>query len=146
MNQHSTATRTEPSMAQAQIALSYAHAVAAIRHYAEQRALETDARASKEGAALVVRAYLDTHDSEPLKDGETGWCAEWVIAETQGDFDFPHMPDAALLVLARAGAFRAESGANLERISKKDPEAGALIKKWQMPGGESRRLSVVNKP
>ena len=111
---------------------------------AEHRSLEAEAKRHKDAAGNLVKGYLDMIAGEPIVDGECGWTAEWLYSKTMGDFDYAHMPDAAILMMARAGCFKAEAQAALAMIAKKDPEIGALIKKHQMGEGERRRLSVVN--
>lgn len=137
---------TPDAVAQAQETLAHKHVIEAIREYADQRERAALAGKRKDAAAIVVRSYLDSHNEEPIKDGEVGWEAAYSVREGSGEFDWQHMDDAAILLLARAGAFKAESAAALALITKKDPEVGTLIKKWKVPGGEVKSLEIRNKP
>ena len=130
----------------AEAMLAHQSAVIAMVKYAEFRDLAKRYTADRDAAGIPIRRWLDQHIGQSLKDGETGWCAELVTKEGSGDFDWQTIPPDALVAMARAGCFKSEGMAALEKIGNKNRAVGDLIKKHRMPGGQQQSLSVTNKP
>lgn len=126
--------------AQAEDTLARMWAITALRHHVQKKAEEKDAGDSKKGAEVIVRRWLDLHPGEALEDGEWGLIAQYRTKKTSGQFDVGSMPDEAIAALARAGCFVAAPESFTDAVSKTNPRLGDLVRRFRMPGGESKEL------
>lgn len=119
------------------------YAVEQLAAYDHYRAVEADAKRSKEKAAEPIRVWLDKHPGESLRDGETDLEASLRTRQGSESYDVGRMPKALLLQLWQANALNVDV-----RMLKALSDRSSLYidcQTWRVPGPVTEYLEIVRR-
>ena len=117
-------------------------AAEAMALYIVARADEKEAAQRKDIAARVIKSYLGDDPSNLRALEYEGVTARLVARKTAGQMDWASMSEHDIVALARVGCFQPVAAATLASIVKPFPAVADVLKRYQMPGGETLSLEV----
>lgn len=119
------------------------YAVEQLVVYDHHRAVEADARRAKEKAAEPIRAWLDKHPGESLRDGEMDIEASLKTRNGSESYDVGRMPWQLVKKLWAANALLMD--VKMLRVLSEKSTLYMDSQPWRVPGLATEYLEIVRR-